>query len=231
MEEGAKASVDSQDALRSIRIHWLNHIIHELRGPLFAARGYSKLLLDEKGGPVTATQRKYLETTLDSLDKISSTIDRLHDLKAQEKLELESVDLAGLLGGAVAECRRQQATLPLNLSIAPGPIPTVGDRAKLKDCVHKLLVAMVEFSRSGGQIDLQADREGGELLLRITAARGPEQNQEAPALAGQLAETFQIFRLHGGVASVDSRRPGFLNVTVRLPLLGPETAAVSAGKR
>src|SRR5579885_3737347 len=94
VEEAAKVSIDFQDALRNIRIHWLNHIVHEMRGPLFAARGYSKLLLDEKGGPVTATQRKYLETTLDSLDKISATIDRLHDLKAQEKLELESVDLA-----------------------------------------------------------------------------------------------------------------------------------------
>lgn len=229
MEEAAKVSIDFQDALRNIRIHWLNHIVHEMRGPLFAARGYSKLLLDEKGGPVTATQRKYLETALESINKIGATVDRLQDFQIQEELDLEYLDLFELFKDALARWQSHE-TLQVWANIAPGPIPTVGDRAKLSASVHKLLDAIVEFSRSTGKIDLQASREGDEFLLRMSAvAGGPEQEADTFSLAGHLAGPCQILRLHGGVVFADSRHPGIVNVTVRLPLVGPEMARVFPG--
>ena len=231
MEEAAKVSIDRNEALRTIRIHWLSHVVHEMRGPLFAARGYTKLLLDEKGGEVTVTQRKYLETTLENIDKIGATVESLQDFKALDELELEIVDTAELLREALADHSQEIATLHFAQQIPSGTAWTIADRAKLTCAVHKLLGVMVEFSRSGGKVEIQARREGDEFLTRMTGTLNGSNSESEASLSANLAGACRIFRLHGGVASADARHPGFFNITIRLPLVGPETATCSETKR
>jgi len=224
VEQAAKVSIDFQEALRSIRIHWLKHMVHDLRGPLFAARGYSKLLLDGKGGDVTVTQQRYLTTILENIEKLSGCADRLQEFSGQEELSLELIDLADVLQFVVADWRQREKTLHLNEHILPGSAPMAGDRAKLNFAVHKLLGAMVEFSRSGGKIDVYAKREEDEFLIRMTAsANGSSAPQEPPSLP-DLTRPCEVLRLHGGVASADCAHGGMCHITVRLPLIGPEAS-------
>lgn len=198
MEEATKASIDFQEALRRIRIHWLTHVIHEMRGPLFVARGYTKLLLDERRGDVTVTQRKYLDTILENIDKLSGCVNGLQEFSGQEELSLELLDLGDLLQFAVADWRDREKTLHLNEHILPGSARTAGDRAKLSFAVHKLLGAMVEFSRSGGKIDLYAKREEDEFLLRMTASANGTLTDAEPVNLADLTRPCEILRLHGG---------------------------------
>ena len=219
MEEAEKLAIDSREALRKIRNHWLSHVVHEMRGPLFAARGYAKLLLDERGGDVTVTQRKYLLTILENINKLSVSVNGLREFTSQEELNLEFLDLSDLLQLALADWRAREKTLLLTEHISTGPALTAGDRAKLSSAVHKLLGAMVEFSRSGGKIDLYARREEDEFLVRVTAAANAK---EPAAVVPDIAMPCEILRLHGGLASVDCSHPGFCNLNVRLPLILPE---------
>lgn len=96
---------------------------------------------------------------------------------------------------------------------------TARDRAKLSFVVHKLLGAMVEFSRCGGKIDLYARREDDEFLVRMTAIVNGSALAEERAAPPDLARPCEILRLHGGLASADYSHPGVCNVTVRLPLV------------
>jgi signal transduction histidine kinase len=219
VEQADRTAIDSQEALRKIRGHWLSHAVHEMRGPLFAARGYTKLLLDERGGEVTVTQRKYLLTILENINKLAVSVNGLQELSSQEELNLELLDFAELLQFAVADLREREKTLQLTEHIVAGPAPTAGDRAKLSFAVHKLLGTMVEFSRSGGKIDLYARREQDEFLMRISAAANGSADSSDSSVLPDLARPCEILRLHGGVASADCPQPGICNVTVRLPLI------------
>jgi signal transduction histidine kinase len=223
VEEAAKPTIDCHEVLRRMRIHWLSHIVHEMRGPLFAARGYTKLLLDERGGAVTVTQRQYLTTLIENINKIAISLNGLQEFPAQEELNLELLDITQLLYLAVADWRVKEKTLQLSEHISCHSIVTAGDSAKLSFAVHKLLGAMVEFSRYGGKIDVYARREEDEFLMRMTAAvNGPAPGAEELAAPPDLARPCEILRLHGGLASADYSHPGVCNVTVRLPLIQSE---------
>jgi signal transduction histidine kinase len=220
VEQATKLSIDSQVALRRIRVHWLAHKVHEMRGPLFAVRGYTKLLIEEKGGEVTVTQRRYLTTILENINKLGGCADSLQEFSAQEELSLELLDFAELLRVAVADWREREQTLRLNDQILTGPALTTGDRSKLSLAVHKLLGAMVEFSRSGGKIELHAKREEDEFLMRLAASANEPCE---PACLSDLTGPCEVLRLHGGVASVDCTHAGLFHITVRLPLIWLET--------
>lgn len=222
MEEAVKPSINLQEALRKIRIHWFSHILHDFRGPLFAARGYTKLLLEQRGGEVTVTQRKYLDTILENIEKIAGSVSHLQEFPSDQDLDLELFDFAELLHETIADFRAGTETLHLTEHIVPGPAPTAGDRAKLSFAVHKLLGAMVEFSRSGGKIDLHARREDDEFLLRMTAFASGSSAESGPEFLPSLERPCEILRLHGGGASADCAHHGVCNVTVRLPLIWPE---------
>lgn len=221
MKEAAMTSVDAQDASRRMRTHWLSHIVHDMRGPLFAARGYTKLLLEEKAGEVTVNQRKYLITILENINKLAVSVDGLHEPPDHRDLHLEVLDLRELLESLVTPCREMPG-VEIQEHILSAPAPTIGDRAKLIFAVHKLLGAVVEFSRSRCKIDLHARREEDEFLMRFTAlADGPSGGAE-PGQPPDLTEACEILRLHGGVACADTHHPGIFNITVRLPLIGQE---------
>jgi len=209
--------------LRKIHVHWLSHVIHDLRGPLFAARGYTKLLIDEKAGGVTVTQRRYLTIILENINKLAVSVNSLQEFPAPEDLDLEIIDLRELLHSIINYWRVQEKTLHLNENIFSGPAPTTGDRAKLSLAVHKLLAATVEFSRSGGTIDLYARREEDEFTMRVSAASGSAEPPAGATALPDIAMPCEILRLHGGSASADFGRAGLYNVTVRLPLITPDS--------
>ena len=230
MKEAVKVSVDVQDALRRMRTHWLSHVIHDMRGPLFAARGYTKLLLDEKAGEVTVNQRRYLTTILESINKLSLSVDGLHEPPDDRDLFLEVVDLRELLESLATRCGEERG-VEIQQHIIAAPALTAGDRAKLIFAVHKLLGAVVEFSRSRCKIDLHGRREEDEFVMRFTAAAGDASFPVEPATPPDLAEACEILRLHGGIATADMRHPGIFNITVRLPLIWREANSPENSRR
>jgi hypothetical protein len=156
------------------------------------------------------------------MNKIAASLNSLQEFPAQEELDLEILDVTHLLEAVIADWRAQEKTLQLSEQIAPDSVVTAGDRAKLSFAVHKLLGAMVEFSRCGGKIDLYACREEDEFLVRMTAIVNGSALAEERAAPPDLARPCEILCLHGGLASADYSHPGVCNVTVRLPLVWSE---------
>src|SRR5438445_9488911 len=79
-------------ALSSIRAHWISNVIHDLRGPIFAARGYAKLILENRAGDVTVTQERYLRSVLENINKLSAIVATLQDLPSEDGLNLQQLD-------------------------------------------------------------------------------------------------------------------------------------------
>ena len=61
-----KTKLDGYQVLDRIRSHWLSTLAHDLSGPLFAVRGYTRLALEEKDSPLTESRRRYLTAVLEN---------------------------------------------------------------------------------------------------------------------------------------------------------------------
>jgi signal transduction histidine kinase len=211
--------IDNSEVLRRMRIHWLSNVAHDLRGPLFAARGYANLLLEERAGTVTVTQKNYLKSVVENINKLSSIVGMLHDFPADEALDLDVFCLHDLLRGVAREWRGANSTLRFLARFPAEPLYTVGDRAKLTDAVHKLLGATYEFAQPSGTVEMNSSHAGDELTVRMRGSRDCESGEDSFEPASDLSVPSDILRLHGGAASLDYVPGRSYDVTVRLPVI------------
>ena len=215
MEHAAKLAPEGEEALTEIRAHWLSRLAHDFRGPLFAARGYTKLILDDRDSEVTANQRRYLENISESLNRMAALVEALREFPSDQTLNLEEIELGEVLRSCAENCHQSDPTLHVETNFPAGRVVTAADRAKLVAAVRGLLTTAVEFAGPGGDVRLHARSEDGELTARFSAS-GKTFSQ---VLKKDTQMWCDILRLHGGTANVDDGREGFLHVTIRLPIV------------
>lgn len=219
MAEEKAIQIDTREALRRMRIHWLSNVVHDMRGPLFAARGYAKLMLEERAGAVTVTQRKYLKSVVESINKVSLIVGELDQFPAGETLDLHVFCLRDLLRAAARKWHSAGSGPRFVAQIPAEPLYTVGDRAKLADAVHKMLGATYEFTQPSGLVEMHASHRDEELTVRLCGSRDSESHLPSSVPLSNLAAPSDILRLHGGAASFDYVPDRTYHVTFRLPVI------------
>jgi hypothetical protein len=60
------------------------NLVHDIRTPMVAVRGYTRMLLEEREGPLNPTQREYLTIVLENAQKV---IRLLNDSERLERKE------------------------------------------------------------------------------------------------------------------------------------------------
>ena len=188
-----------------------------MRGPLFAARGYARLLLED--GDVTVTQRKYLSSIAENMNRLSALVADLQEPPSDDALELGPVSVRDVLKSCVENFG--DLTLQFDLHLPSDPLWTVADGAKLAGGVHKLLTWVVDFSRSDARIELRAALEDDELVVRCLARNDDANGTAGNGVTHDVEAAFRILRLHGGAASAGTAAPGIVHVTFTLPLIPP----------
>ena len=214
----AKLLAESADHARSA---FLASMSHELRTPLNAIIGFSELLEDQTGGPLTERQQKYVRNILLSgrhlLDLITGVLDLAKVEAGHLALQLKQFEvseaLRGVQGlvGALAEKKRLNLTLDVEDSL---PAITA-DEPKFKQIVYHLLSNAIKFTAEGGRVRLHARRAGDGLEVAVAdtgAGIAPEIRERlfAPFERAEqgsglgLAFTHKLVELHGGRISVES---------------------------
>jgi signal transduction histidine kinase len=205
-------------ALERLRSKWLSRTVHDMRGPLFAARGYAKLILRDPAS-VTVTQREYLSHIVDNVNRLASLVDSFCEFPTEADLDLDLVCLNDILAVAIEKTSRSE-TLRFDAKLPVAELWTYADGAKLGIAVHKLLTAVVDFSRASTRIALRAGQEDDEFVLRCEANAVASQSDTGTCDLPNLEHTRRILRLHGGAVTADANRDARLLVTLRLPLVG-----------
>jgi len=137
---------------------------HELRTPLNAIIGFSEALKDGLIGDMSDTQQEFIGDIFTSGLHLLSLINDILDLSKVEAgmmgLELEPVDLHGLLSNSLSIVREKAAAqhVHLDLEIAQGLGEFQLDMRKTKQIVYNLLSNAVKFSANGGHVTLRARR-------------------------------------------------------------------------
>ena len=232
VEREYAARYESEQRMRS----FLADASHELRTPLTSLRGYAELVRLQGGLD---------EGARDSLRRIESEGTRMSRLvedlltlarsdRGLDRIERVPVDVSDVVEDAVAGLRAAHADQEVEV-LAAVPLPVLGDRDQLLQVVNNVLANAVVHATGGGPIAVRADRQNGEVVVRV-ADSGPGLEPEQAArvfdrfwradsartrVRGGSGLGLSIVRAlvteHGGRVSFDSDVAAGTTVTVRLP--------------
>lgn len=160
---------------REVR-NFYHTISHELKSPLTSAREFVSLVLEGYGGPVTDTQREYLEFAKESCDQMVRHINDLLDVARLEtgKLDIqkmpERIDkIAASIVSALKPAAERQG-VRLSLETTPD-LPTVLiDAGRIRQVLTNLLNNGLKFTEEGGRISVKIQRQAdaSDILISVT---------------------------------------------------------------
>ncbi len=232
--------------LMTLQNQFLGMVTHDMRNPLGVILGYSRILADGLGGPLTEKQAKFSEAIHRSSKSLIALVNDLLEISEIEsgnlRLDKQATDLVALveqaveLNGFLAEDK--------NIQIIPNlePIPkTVLDPNKIEQVINNLLSNAIKYSPPSSQVRLELRTCGGDLVELSVSDRGqgiPKEEQanifqhyqrtSVKSTAGEkstglgLAIVKRIVEGHGGTIELDSEPGRGSTFKVRLPLVAPE---------
>jgi len=246
--ESAFHALKELDRLKS---NFLATMSHELRTPLTSVIGYSEMMLEGLGGPLTAEQREYLQIIMEKGENLLQLITSILDISKIEagrvKLVHSDVDVATVMRDAVATVMPLARKKGLRLTWQPAALPRVQcDREKIRQCLINLVNNAVKFTPAGGAVTVEARQLSGDRVgLSVTDTGIGISPQHLPRVfdvfyqvdgsstrefggAGLgLAIVKSYVEAHGGEVSVESTVGKGTTFTLVLPVEARGTAVVT----
>ncbi len=152
---------------------FLANMSHELRTPLNAIIGFSEFMLKADSEGLSKNHIEYLERIYSAGQHLLSLINDILDLSRIEagKMELfsESIDLPGTLGYCMTMFREKAGNHRIKMSLAAEEAPEIirADLRKFKQIVINLLSNALKFTPDGGEVQVSASLNGGEVLISV----------------------------------------------------------------
>ena len=164
---------------------FLAHMSHELRTPLNSILGFSQLLQEGDGGPLSPDQQQDVQIIASNGRHLLALINDLLDLSKLEagkaQLHRGELDVPGLARECVDAVGSLAKTRGLELStrVAEGVEEVYGDRAKIKQILLNLLGNAIKFTDLG-EVVLSVERRGSDVCfsVRDTGIGVPLEDQE-----------------------------------------------------
>jgi len=144
--------------LDRLKDDFLSNVSHELKTPMISVMGYIGMILKEKVGSLTESQKRFLEISYRNLLKLEKNIDNLLDLAElgirKEIFTFEPLDLVKVIQfscSTVAPLAKEyQIEVETELPAEPLMIEGVAD--KLDQMFDNLLTNAIKYNRRGGKI-------------------------------------------------------------------------------
>jgi len=254
LQEKNRALEDSYGKLKELdrlKSNFLATMSHELRTPLTSVIGYSEMMLEGLGGPLTAEQREYLGIIMEKGENLLQLITSILDISKIEagrvRLVLSEVDPGQLMRDAVATILPLARKKGLKVSCEPGELPRIqADRDKVRQCLVNLASNAVKFTPAGGAITVTAQVLPPEMLaIHVTDTGIGVGEEHLPRLfdvfyqvdgsstreyggAGLgLAIVKSFVEAHGGSVHVRSEPSRGSTFSIHLPIQGTLVPAVT----
>jgi signal transduction histidine kinase len=174
--------LEAADRLKS---DFIKHVSYELRTPLNTILGFSEHLASGVPGALTPQQEEYVQAIVAGGNTLKSLINDILDLALVEsgalRLELERVDLPGLIAEVAAHAREWAVKVGLTLEVdAPEAGVFLADARRMRQIIFNLLSNAFKFTPRGGTILLSARIVGEDVQIAV-ADNGPGLSPEVKA--------------------------------------------------
>ncbi len=243
LRERARREAEEREELITV-------VSHELQTPVTVINGYNRLLLSGDVGPLNEEQRRFLQESTKSCQRLSAFIDNLleasREVRGDEVLELRRAQLAPTIESAVELLRPLLAEheLRLDLEIDPQASEARFDPKRIAQVLANLIGNAIKHAHSGGLIEISTRpvRDSARPMLEVAVADdgpgvGPEDRERifqpyvraseesrAGGLGLGLAICRRLVAAHGGSIWVSERSGGGSRFAFTLPLPGASTA-------
>jgi light-regulated signal transduction histidine kinase (bacteriophytochrome) len=136
-------------------------VSHDLRAPLRAIHGFSRILLEDHHAKLDPEAQRLLGVIDQNTRRMGQLIDDLLAFSrlGRKELETRQVDMRELARGVADEVRRLEGERPLDITVAPLP-PAQGDRALLRQVVSNLVQNAAKFTRGRGDARIEVGFQG-----------------------------------------------------------------------
>lgn len=145
-------------------------VSHDLRAPLRAIEGFSRMLLDEHAQRLDAEGGRLLGVVRSNTARMARLIDDLLSFSriGRKALEIGAVDMAALARSAIEDVRREKSNPALRVEMGELP-PARGDRAMLGQVFANLIGNAVKYSgkKAAPAVEVGSSREGGETVYFV----------------------------------------------------------------
>jgi PAS domain S-box-containing protein len=236
------------EAANRSKDEFLAMVSHELRSPLNAILGYTRILRSRPAerDAINKTAAILERNAKAQLQIIEDLLDSARIVGGKLRIEPSPVDLVPLLEAALDTVRTAAEAKGITLIAGFGPQPeeVLGDATRLQQIVWNLLANAVKFTPEGGRIELQMEPYADHIRIIVRdTGKGIEPEflpfvferfrQADPSSAMRfgglglgLALAKHLAELHGGTITAASEGVGRGSTfTVTLPRRRPEFAA------
>ena len=236
--------------LDQIKGRFFANISHELRTPLTLMISPLETILARYRAALDQDAVRLLQTMHSNGLRLLKLINDLLDLVRLDsgvmQVRREPVALEQFLQGMASAARQVAEDKRINLVVAIAPeVGTVMvDRDKMEKIVLNLQFNALKFTPAGGKVELRVDREGEELVLRVSDTGIGIPAKDLPNMFSRffqvdsssrrkyqgvgigLALVKELTELHDGTVTVQSVEGQGTTFTIRMPYLMADPAAV-----
>ena len=244
--EAERAVARAEEASRA-KDEFLATVSHELRNPLNAILGWSRVLLDDGERLSPERRRKGLEViarnTKAQVQLVEDILDVSRIVNGKLRLTTRSTDVRAICEAAIDTVRSASNAkgVALTLTVSGDVGTIIADEDRIQQILWNLLSNAVKFTPQSGTVLLEARREVSEVTLSVTdsgdgispaflpfvfdrfrQADGTT-TREHGGLGLGLAIVRHLVELHGGTVRAASAGLGSGSTfTVSLPFCAPE---------
>ena len=210
----------------------LDRLLHEMRNPLSAIGGISRVLRRRE---TDEDKISYLDAVIKEADKIEKMLLHIAELQDTGPMSWEMVDLTSVvdLMAVLLKADLEEVGVALHQNYPADEVIVRADREKLRQAVLYIIKNSLEAMPDGGILVIAIAKKGSDVELRISdsglgIARGHFKKVDNPffttklnALGLGLSKAKQIIQLHGGILSLSTNRIGGTTCLITLPRVIP----------
>lgn len=145
-------------------------VSHDLRAPLRAIDGFSRILLEDHAGKLDEEGQRVLTVIRSSTQKMGTLIDDLLAFSrlGRQQIVRSDVNMETLVKEAIHELRPASPERVIRFNVNPLPA-AVGDRAMIRQAVVNLLSNAVKYTRprTAAVIEVGSRQEEGEAIYYV----------------------------------------------------------------
>lgn len=209
-------TLEARVALRTRELSQANHelesfaysVSHDLRAPLRAIEGFSRILVERYGPSLDDPGRDYLGRVRRAAARMGELIDAMLKMSRMTRGEMRPapVDLSRLAGEVADEVQADEPARDVQWRIAPG-LDVVGDSTLLRNLLSNLLGNAFKFTRGREPALIEfgrtPDEAGGEFFVRDNGAGFSQEYVDKLFRPFQRLHSQEEFAGHGiGLATV-----------------------------